>query len=104
MKLDPRRPIIFLFTHPNHEVAAFGMMKRSEPSKLIYLTDGGGQHRVNETKAVLSKIGLSESAVFLNRREDTFYKAILNLDCEYFDHWNVNRTSEPGLPLRRLCI
>ena len=85
MNLDKNRPVIFLFSHPNHEVAAFGMIYRLRPIKLIYLTDGGGEHRVNETKAVLTKIGLAENAVFLNRREDSFYNALLDLDCGYFE-------------------
>ena len=85
MKLDQSRPIVFLFSHPNHEVAAFGMIKRTQPCRVIYMTDGGGEHRVNETKRVLSQIGLGENAVFLNRSEDSFYNGILNLDCDYFE-------------------
>ncbi len=84
IKFQPDNPAAFVFSHPNHEVAALGMITRLQPSTIVYITDGGGEHRVNETKAVLSQIGLAGSAVFMNRSEDSFYNAILNLDCEYF--------------------
>lgn len=84
VQLRPGIPRAFVFSHPNHEAAAIGMITRSRPSKIIYLTDGGGQHRVNETKIVLSQLDLLDNAIFLDRTESSFYDAILNLDYEYF--------------------
>ncbi len=81
--LEEPKSTVFVFSHPNHELASIGMIARLQPCRIIYITDGGGENRCNETKNVLSELGLTDNAVFMNLSEDSFYKAILRLDCEY---------------------
>jgi hypothetical protein len=47
---------LFVFSHPNHEGAVLGMVQRLRPH-LVFLTDGGGERRVNETRAALPEPG-----------------------------------------------
>lgn len=72
-----------VFSHPNHELASFGLLQRIKPS-LIFLTDGGGKHRVDETRKGLQSIGLLENAFFLNHTEESFYEALLRMDYGFF--------------------
>lgn len=72
-----------VFSHPNHELASFGLLQRVRPS-LIFLTDGGGKHRVNETRKGLESIGLLDKAFFLNHTEESFYEALLRMDYGFF--------------------
>jgi len=73
----------FIFSHPNHELAAYGLIQSLDP-RIIYLTDGGGQDRVAQTRTGLASIGRLKSAVFLNHAEDRFYQALLDQDADFF--------------------
>lgn len=74
-----------VFTHPNHEISVFGLLQRLAPKlQIIYLTDGGGEARLAETRAGLGQIGLLDQAVFLNHSEQSFYEGILNGDAGFF--------------------
>ncbi|HZR81608.1 MAG TPA: hypothetical protein VFD92_10970 [Candidatus Binatia bacterium] len=72
-----------VFSHPNHELAIFGMLQSLRPS-LVYLTDGGGERRVEETRAGLRSIGLAEHACFLGYTEQSFYDALLERDAGFY--------------------
>jgi hypothetical protein len=76
--------MVCVFSHPNHEIAILATIARNKPDRLVFITDGGGIHRVNETRSVLSRFSLDDRAVFLQYPEDEFYKALLNLDLAYF--------------------
>lgn len=72
-----------VFSHPNHELAVFGFMQRVRPW-ILYLTDGGGSTRVEQTQRGLSEIGLLDKATFLNHPEASFYQALVNRDVNFF--------------------
>jgi len=72
-----------VFAHPNHEFAVFGMVQRIRPF-LIYLTDGGSQQRVAETRNALKQIDLLENAFSLNYPEEVLYDALLDSNVELF--------------------
>lgn len=74
---------LFVFSHPNHEIAVFGLIQRLRP-RLVYLTDGGPPQRVAATQAGLQRVGLLEGAVFLNRREDALYQALVDRDLPFW--------------------
>ncbi len=44
---------LMIFSHPNHEIAVLGTIARLQP-EFLFLTDGGGQDRVDETKEGLA--------------------------------------------------
>lgn len=77
-------PSAFVFSHPNHELAVYGALQRLKPTCIVYLTDGGGQHRVDQTNDGLSAIGLLDSAVFLNHSEGSFYGALVDKNYSFF--------------------
>lgn len=72
-----------VFSHPNHEVVAFGLLSRLKP-RIIYLTDGGGGRRITETRAGLARLGLLGQAIFLDHTEASFYEALLRKDAAFF--------------------
>jgi hypothetical protein len=74
---------VAVFSHPNHEVAVYGLLQRLRP-RLIFLTDGGGEERVRQTKVGLERLGLSDRALFVNHTEQSFYEAILGRDHKFF--------------------
>lgn len=76
-------PTVFVFSHPNHELAVYGLIQRLKPW-MIFLTDGGGEDRVEQTRQGLSKIGLLDHAVFLDHAEKEFYDRLLQTDVAYF--------------------
>jgi hypothetical protein len=65
--------------HPNHELAIFGFAQRMRPH-LLFLTDGGGEARENESRAGLRSIGLIDRARFLGWTEQSLYDALLDVD------------------------
>jgi hypothetical protein len=77
----PRR--LFVFSHPNHELAVFGLVRRWQPH-LLFLTDGGGEERVAQTRRGLESIGLGARARFLDRSEQSLYDALLRRDAGFF--------------------
>jgi hypothetical protein len=76
-------PAVFVFSHPNHELAVYGLVQRLNPW-MMFLTDGGGADRVEQTREGLSRIGRLERAVFLNHPEKQFYDRLLSRDVDYF--------------------
>ena len=78
---------LMIFGHPGHELALFGLLQRYRPL-IVIITDGGGEERVEESRAGLSSIALAESAVFLRFREAAFYEALLDNDIDFF--WEVS--------------
>ncbi len=72
-----------VFSHPNHEFALFGMEQRLKPY-FAYLTDGGGEDRVQQTHDGLRSMGLLDKAHFLNHPEHIFYDRLLDVDTDYF--------------------
>jgi hypothetical protein len=74
---------LVVFSHPNHELAIFGLLQRWRPA-LLYLTDGGGADRVAQTQEGLRSIGLLERATFLDHAEASFYEALLERDEAFF--------------------
>ncbi len=73
--LNNLRKPVFVFSHPNHEIAVFGLLMKLKPP-IIYLTDGGGGQRLRETSEGLQAAGVGD-VTFLNFSEQTFYDALL---------------------------
>jgi LmbE family N-acetylglucosaminyl deacetylase len=74
---------LFVFSHPNHEIAVFGLIQRLRP-RLLYLTDGGPPERVAATEQGLDRVGLLDGAIFLNRRESALYQALVDRDLPFW--------------------
>ena len=83
LDLTPGPANVIVFSHPNHELAVFGLLQRLRP-RLVYLTDGGSEQRVAETCEGLARIGLDAAATFLNYSEPSFYAALLAADTALF--------------------
>lgn len=81
MNLDARTVVVF--SHPNHELSIFGTLLRLKP-KMIFLTDGGGPHRVAETAEGLKRLGLYTNSVFLNYTEESFYGNLVRKSSSFF--------------------
>ena len=83
--MPPPEPVrLFVFSHPNHELAVFGLARRWRPH-FVFLTDGGGPDRVADTKHGLESLGLLDRARFLNHSEGSFYKALVNRDAAFYE-------------------
>ena len=82
MIYNDNKPLM-VFGHPNHEFAVLGLVQRHKPY-MIFLTDGGGQFRVNETRNSLSSLNLQEQAFFLNYPEKLLYDALLEKNSDIF--------------------
>jgi len=80
MQRDGRQ--LAVFSHPNHELAVFGFVQRFRPT-LLFLTDGGGERRVAETRAGLASIGAAGRARFLGHSEAALYDALLHRDVAF---------------------
>jgi hypothetical protein len=79
---DPGARPALVFSHPNHELAVFGLVQRTRPC-CIFLTDGGGPEREAETRAGLARVGIEERACFLGHREDDLYRALVERDLPF---------------------
>jgi hypothetical protein len=75
-------PATMVFSHPNHEAAVLGTISRLRPH-IIYLTDGGADARVAETKQALRSYQPA-SVHYLNHSEPSFYDALLGRDVPFF--------------------
>jgi hypothetical protein len=73
---------IMVFSHPNHEVAVLGTVFRLRPH-IIYLTDGGGEARVDQTRQALQDYQPA-SVHYLNHPEQSLYDALLVGDAEFY--------------------
>lgn len=83
MAFNPAAKTLCVFSHPNHELAIFGLLKRLRPT-LVFLTDGGGEKRIGETRRGLESIGLGGRAIFLPYTEKSFYDALLHVNTGFF--------------------
>lgn len=83
MSFQLNQKTVAIFSHPNHEIAVFALLKKVRP-QIIFLTDGGGDHRVEETRKGLRSIDLEGNAVFLPHTEQSFYDALLHVDSDFF--------------------
>jgi hypothetical protein len=88
LTIDPNNflsnePSLVIYGHPNHELATFGLLQRLKPH-MVFLTDGGSDQRLKQTRQGLSSIGLLDRATFLNHRENDFYGALLRHDTDFF--------------------
>jgi len=77
-------PCLMVFSHPNHELAILGIVQRLRPH-LVFLTDGGGERRMAETRVGLATAGGEERARFLAHPENDFYRGLLAGDTEFFE-------------------
>jgi hypothetical protein len=77
------KPSLVVYGHPNHELATFGLLQRLTPH-IVFLTDGGSEERLQQTREGLSSIGLLDRATFLNYGEREFYDALLQRDDRFF--------------------
>jgi hypothetical protein len=95
---------LVLFSHPNHELAIFGLLQRRQPS-LVYLTDGGGPERIEQTQRGLAAIGVLERAIFLNHREQRLYDALLDGDLAFYQGLarQVRKIIDDRQPAELLC-
>jgi hypothetical protein len=85
---DPGISRLVVTGHPNHELAIFGFVQRLRP-RLLFLTDGGGEERENESRRALASIGLLDRARFLGCTEQKLYEALLFTDRRTFQ-WLVD--------------
>lgn len=60
------------------------MLQRWRPRRIVYLTDGGGADRVEQTWTGLDGIGLRDRGVFLDHAENEFYARLLARDADFF--------------------
>jgi hypothetical protein len=74
---DLRRLVVT--SHPNHELAILGTLLRLRPA-LLFLTDGGAQARLDDTRRSLARCGLLDDARFLEVPEPELYAALAEGD------------------------
>jgi hypothetical protein len=96
--------MLVVFSHPNHELAIFGLLQRLKPH-LVYLTDGGEGDRLAQTREGLEGIGLLDHARFLNHSEKSFYDGLLDRNSEFFEGVadQVRKSVQALRPERVLC-
>jgi hypothetical protein len=73
---------IMVFSHPNHEIGVLGTIYRLRPH-IVYLTDGGGEARVLQTRQALRDYQPA-SVHYLNHSEQSLYGALCEGDSEFF--------------------
>jgi hypothetical protein len=78
----PMSSPILVFSHPNHEIAVLGLISRMRPH-IIYLTDGGGESRVDQTREALRDYQPA-STHYLNHSEQSLYDALLRGDSQFY--------------------
>lgn len=74
---------VIVFSHPNHEISVLGTIRRLQPH-IVFLTDGGGIERVEETKRGLSTYLDPQSLHFLDYKEPDLYAALLDVDLPFY--------------------
>lgn len=90
--------------HPNHELALLGFVQRARPD-FLFLTDGGGETRMEESRGVLRSLGLLEGARFLAWPEERLYRGLLDRDVALFSSLvaEVRREIEERAPAQVIC-
>jgi hypothetical protein len=74
---------VMVFSHPNHEVALLGTIARLKPH-LVFLTDGGGEARVAQTRQGLASYVDADALHFLGHREQALYDGLLDGDVPFY--------------------
>jgi LmbE family N-acetylglucosaminyl deacetylase len=74
---------LVVFSHPNHEISMLGTIGRLSPH-VVFLTDGGGEERVQETRRGLSAYLEPSALHFLMRPEQSLYEALLRHDTAFY--------------------
>jgi hypothetical protein len=74
---------VMVFSHPNHEIAVLGTIYRKRPD-IIFLTDGGGEDRVDQSRQGLSAYLQEDSLHFLNYTEQSLYDALIRCDVAFY--------------------
>lgn len=80
--LDLNAKTLAVFSHPNHEMAVYGLLRTLKPA-VCFLTDGGGGDRLAQTRLGLDAAGIAD-ATYLDHSEASFYKAVLGRDVKFF--------------------
>ena len=93
MLADPAVPRLVVTGHPNHELAILGFIQRLRP-RLLFLTDGGGEERVADSRHALTALGLLDNARFLGWTEKSLYDALLAGDMRVFSELVAQVQSE----------
>ena len=102
-EFNPLAETHVVFTHPNHELAVYGLLQRLKPN-IVYLTDGGGEERLAQTREGLRAIGLLDRARFLDYTEQSFYDALLRRDVGFYREIALRtRAAIGGKPAQVLC-
>lgn len=70
---------VMVFSHPNHEIAVLGTIARLKPC-IVFLTDGGGEDRMAQSRQGLSSYVKPENLHFLRHSEASFYDALVGHD------------------------
>ena len=77
---------LFVISHPNHELAVYGLVQRLRPH-VIVLSDGGGAKRVAQSRQGYARLGLADRVTFLDEPETGFYDALLGRHDTLFDRY-----------------
>jgi hypothetical protein len=77
------RPVA-VFSHPNHELASFGIV-HSLNCPMIFLCDGGVPQRIVQTALALRVVRHRAPVLCLNYSERSIYRALWNRDSAFFD-------------------
>lgn len=78
---DHAIPRLVVTGHPNHELAIFGFVQRMRPN-LVFLTDGGGEERIDDSRRALAAIGALDRVKLLGWSEKALYDALLATDTD----------------------
>ncbi len=74
---------LMVFSHPNHEVAILGSVRRIQPH-IIFLTDGGARERVEQSEESLRSVVDLADVAWLDVPESSLYDALLKHDTGSF--------------------
>jgi len=73
---------IMVFSHPNHEIALWAGIRALRPV-IVFLTDGGGEDRMSQSRRGLAPLVDAGLVHFLAHPEAAFYAALLRCDVPY---------------------
>jgi hypothetical protein len=74
---------VMVFSHPNHEIALWASIRDVRPI-IVFLTDGGGEDRMNQSRRGLASLVDAGQVHFLAHPEAAFYEALLRRDVPFF--------------------
>jgi hypothetical protein len=82
-KLSLATPTVAVFSHPNHEMVALGIIATLN-CPIVFLTDGGASKRAADTENALRAIGHRAPVFFLAYSDQDIYSALLARDGDFF--------------------